>query len=125
MPSAERLAAADPGDAQAQRDLSVSHDKIGDIRARQGDLAAALAAFRASLAIRERLAAADPGDAQAQRDLVVSCVKIAEVAPAEAEATLSRARAIVTHLRDEGRLEPQDAWLPAEIERRLASARGV
>ncbi len=76
---AERLAAADPGNAQAQRDLSVSYDRIGDVLVRQGNLPEALKSYRAGLAIRERLAAADPGNAQAQRDLSVSDNKIGDV----------------------------------------------
>ena len=36
---AERLAKADPGNAGWQRDLSVSHDKIGDVLRAQGNLA--------------------------------------------------------------------------------------
>ena len=120
----ERLARADPGDAQAQRDLSVSHNNIGDMLARQGQLGDALDAYRAGLAIAERLARADPGDAQAQRDLFVSCVRIASVAPEQADAALTRARDIVAQMQVEGRLDPADAWMPAEIERRLAEARG-
>ena len=41
----EELAAADPGNAGWQRDLSVSHNKIGDVLTAQGNLAAALAAY--------------------------------------------------------------------------------
>ena len=55
---AERLAKADPGNAGWQRDLSVSHNKIGDVQREQGDLAAALTSYRASLAIAERLGSA-------------------------------------------------------------------
>ena len=68
----ERLAKADPGNAGWQRDLSVSHEKIGDVQRAQGDLAAALTSYRASLAIMERLAKADPGNAGWQRDLALS-----------------------------------------------------
>ena len=57
----ERLAKADPGNAGWQRDLSVSHDKIGDVQRAQGDLAAALTSYQASLAIRDRLAESGPG----------------------------------------------------------------
>ena len=69
---AERLAKADPGNAGWQRDLSVSHDKIGDVLRAQGNLPGALESYRASLAISERLAKADPGNAGWQRDLSVS-----------------------------------------------------
>jgi hypothetical protein len=69
---AERLAQADPGNAGRQRDLSIPHERIGDVQRAQGDLAAALTSYQASLAIRERLAQADPGNAGWQRDLAVS-----------------------------------------------------
>jgi len=119
----ERLAGADPGNSDWQRDLSVSYDRIGDVLVRQGTLPEALKSYRAGLEIRERLAGADPGNSDWQRDLIVSCVKIAEAAPEDAEAMLTRAWEIVTKLRGEGRLAPVDAWMPAEIERRLAEAR--
>ena len=75
MPSAGR---ADPGNAEWQRDLSVSHDKIGDVRRAQGDLKGALRPM-AGLAIGERLAAQDPANTQWQRDLSVSHNKIGDV----------------------------------------------
>ena len=48
------LAKADPGNAGWQRDLSVSHGKIGDVQRAQVDLAAALASYQASRAIADR-----------------------------------------------------------------------
>ncbi|WP_374692608.1 tetratricopeptide repeat protein, partial [Accumulibacter sp.] len=75
----ERLAASDPGNAGWQRDLSVSHIKIGDLLQAQGDLAGAGAAYRADLAIAERLAASDPGNAGWQRDLGISLGRVAQV----------------------------------------------
>ena len=81
----ERLAKADPGNAGWQRDLSVSHDKIGDVQRAQGDLAAALTSYQASLAIAERLAKADPGNAGWQRDLSVSHDKIGDVQRAQGD----------------------------------------
>lgn len=56
----ERLAKADPENAGWQRDLSVSHIKIGDVLVDQGNVADALAAYKAAVAIRERLAKAPP-----------------------------------------------------------------
>jgi tetratricopeptide (TPR) repeat protein len=76
---AERLAQADPGNAGWQRDLSVSHNKFGDVLSARGNLPAALDAFRASHAIAERFARADPEDAGWQRDLSVSHNKIGDV----------------------------------------------
>ena len=69
---AERLAAADPSNAQLQRDLSASQEKIGNVLADQGDTEAALAAYQTSLTIAERLAAADRSNATIQRDLSLS-----------------------------------------------------
>ena len=76
---AEKLAAADPGNTEWQRDLSVSHDRIGDVLVAAGRREEALAAYRRSLAIREKLAAADPGNTEWQRDLSVSHDRIGDV----------------------------------------------
>jgi len=67
-----RLAAADPANFNWQRDLSVSHERIGDILAALGDLAGAVAAYRARHEIAARLGAADRANAEWQRDLAVS-----------------------------------------------------
>ena len=84
-PSRERLAASDPGNAEWQRDLSVSWSKLGDVRQAQGDLAGALAAYEAGLAIAERLASSDPGNAGWQRDLSVSWDKLGDVRQAQGD----------------------------------------
>jgi len=60
LPSA--LAAYEQGQGVAEdvgneRDLSVSHNRIGDVEFARGNTEAALAAYQASLAIREKLAA--------------------------------------------------------------------
>jgi tetratricopeptide (TPR) repeat protein len=55
----ERLAKADPGNAEGQRDLYETQDKIGDVLRAQGNLRDALAAYQASIAIAE----ADPENA--------------------------------------------------------------
>ncbi len=81
----ERLAASNPGNAGWQRDLSVLQERIGHVESVQGDLGAALASYRASLAIRERLAASDPGNADWQRDLSVSYNKIGDVQSAQGD----------------------------------------
>jgi hypothetical protein len=72
-----RLAAADPGNAGWQRDLSVSLDNVGNVRKEQGDLSGALASYSESLELSRRLAAADPGNAGWQRDLTVSLGNVA------------------------------------------------
>jgi len=66
-----KLAGADPGNAEWQRDLSTSLSKIGDTRLDAGDRAGVLAAYEESLVITRKLAAADPGNVQWQRDLAL------------------------------------------------------
>ena len=48
----ERLAGSDAGNADWQRDLSVSYDRVGDVLVKQGNLPEALKSYRAGLAIR-------------------------------------------------------------------------
>ncbi|HIJ93446.1 MAG TPA: tetratricopeptide repeat protein [Rhodospirillaceae bacterium] len=79
MAIAERLAKADPDNAGWQRDLSVSHDRIGDVQVAQGDLSGALESYRASMAIAERLAKADPDNAGWQADLAASHGKLGQL----------------------------------------------
>ena len=76
---ADRLAKFDPGNADWQRDVSVSHNKIGDVQRAQGNLPEALKSYRGSLAIADRLAKFYPGNAGWQRDLSVSRNKIGNV----------------------------------------------
>ena len=75
----ERLAAVDPSNAVWQRDLSMSHLKIGDVLRTQGDLAGALDSYQESLAIRQRLAAVEPNSALLQLDISVSQERIGSV----------------------------------------------
>jgi tetratricopeptide (TPR) repeat protein len=76
---ADSLAKSDPGNADWQRDLSVSFNKIGDVQVAQGDLSGALKGYGEGLAIADRLAKSDPGNADWQRDLSVSFNKIGDV----------------------------------------------
>jgi tetratricopeptide (TPR) repeat protein len=75
----ERLARADPSNAQSQRDLSVSQNKIGNALSAQGDLAGAEQAYRASLTVGERLASSDPSNAEWQRGLSYSFTQMADL----------------------------------------------
>ena len=67
------------------RDLSVSHNKIGDVLLAQGDRDGALAAYQADLAIAEALARRDLGNTTWQRDLSVSHDGIGEVLLAQGD----------------------------------------
>ena len=66
---ARDLAARDKGNAGWARDVSVSLDRVGDVRVAQGDLPGALEAYEESLAIRRDLAARDKGNAGWARDV--------------------------------------------------------
>jgi predicted negative regulator of RcsB-dependent stress response len=81
----EALAARDPANTEWQRDLSVSHNKIGNVLVAQGDGPGALAAYRKGLAIAEALAARDPANTEWQRDLSVSHDRIGDVLVAQGD----------------------------------------
>ncbi|MBI5759608.1 MAG: serine/threonine protein kinase, partial [Planctomycetales bacterium] len=76
---AQKLAAANPSVAQAQSDLSLSYNRLGDVQLRSGQVTEALGSYEKGLAISQKLAAADPSDAQAQRDLSISYEKLGDV----------------------------------------------
>ena len=79
--------------------------KIGDVQKAQGDLAAALKSYQASLAIIERLAKAIPWQCRLAGRSVASLYKVSTVsAPAEARAALTRALSIVDPLAHAGQL---------------------
>ena len=118
----EALAARDPANTGWQRDLSVSHRKIGDVLVAQGDGPGALAAYRKGLEIVEALAARDLGNAKWQTDLALSCAKLGKLEGAltlEARRDyLERGRQILVALESEGRLMPAQnliAWFDAQL----------
>ncbi len=76
---ADRLAKSDPGNADWQRNLSVSYINVGDVQVAQGDLTAATVSYQASLAIKERLAKSDPGNADWQSSLSASYDRVCDV----------------------------------------------
>jgi tetratricopeptide (TPR) repeat protein len=81
----EALAARNPANTQWQRDLSVSHNKIGDMLVKQGDSSGALAAYREALTIRVALVTHDSANTQWQRDLSISHERIGNVFVAHSE----------------------------------------
>lgn len=82
---AKQLANSDPANTEWQRDLSVSHDRIGEVLMAQGDGAGALAAYREGQAINEALAGSNPDDTKLQRDLAASHISIGDVLVAQGE----------------------------------------
>jgi Flp pilus assembly protein TadD len=65
---AEKLAAGDPTNARWQRDLVVSHAKLGQIASRAGDRTLARDEFAAGLTIVEQLCRLDPTNATWRKD---------------------------------------------------------
>jgi tetratricopeptide (TPR) repeat protein len=84
-----KSAFSDARDAAARTrneyELAWSHSRIGDVQMAQGNLAAALIAYRDSLAIIGRLAQSDPGNAGWQRDLSVSYESVGDVQVAQGD----------------------------------------
>ena len=81
---AERLANADPDNADLQGGLSLSHEKVGEALMAQGNLPEALEAFRSQLEIIEQLArGADTDDNGWQRDRSMSYDRVGDVLMAQ------------------------------------------
>jgi tetratricopeptide (TPR) repeat protein len=83
----EARAAADPVNTEWQRDLSISHNKLGDLATTTGDLTTARDHYQAALDIRSRLTAADPANTQWQRDLAFVQDRLACLDQTEQEAS--------------------------------------
>jgi tetratricopeptide (TPR) repeat protein len=81
----ERLARSGPSNAGWQRDLSVSYERVGDVRVEEGDLVGAIKSYRDGLTIIDRLAQSDPTNAGWQRDLSVSYNKVGDVQVAQGD----------------------------------------
>ena len=79
------LTLQEPENTQWQRDLSVSHNKLGDIARAQGALPAAAKAYTAALEIAQALAARDPENTQWQRDLSISHDRLGDIAVAQGD----------------------------------------
>jgi tetratricopeptide (TPR) repeat protein len=80
--AAGEVVAAIAGDGAARHvldGLAMAQQRIGEVLVAQGDLAAALEAMRAELAVRRRIAEAQPGDAARRDDVARAAARVAEV----------------------------------------------
>ena len=75
---ASKLAAADSGSDQAQRDLGASYSRLGDVALQMGQTQQSLDYYEMALAVNEKRAAADPQDAQTRLDLGFSYNKLGD-----------------------------------------------
>ena len=117
----QKLAAANPGSAEARRDVSVSLDRLGDVFVKAGKPGEARARFEQSMAIREKLAAANPGSAEAQRDLIVSYAKLGGLT--NERQYWQKGLAVAEALENAGRLAPSDRWMLKVLAEKAAAAK--
>ncbi|EAQ35809.1 TPR repeat protein [Nitrobacter sp. Nb-311A] len=113
----QQLLRAESDNAGWQRNLSVAHDRVGDVLVAQGKLPEALKPFRDGLAIREQLTNAHPDNAGLQHDLSISHEKIGDLLAAqgkldEALESIRKQLAIVERLANGA---PGDADLQSEL----------
>jgi tetratricopeptide (TPR) repeat protein len=114
-----KLAQADPTNAQAQRDLSVSYEKLGNVNRQLGNVPVAHEAYQKDLDISLKLAQADPTNAQAQLDLADSLLRLGLVEKSvddfpAATKRLEQSVEILTKLNQEGKIASQplyQGWL--------------
>ena len=95
----ERIARAQPGSADAPRNLALAHKRVGAVLIRKGQLADALMHYQAARTIDEKRVAANPNDAEARLDLTFGYSDIGYILreqghPAEALANYRKAEAI-------------------------------
>lgn len=79
----DTLAKEAKDDRSLQRELAAAYEKVGDVQggfrsSNLGDVPAAIASYRKSLAIREAVVAADPGNKAAQRELITAHGKLSD-----------------------------------------------
>ncbi len=75
----EALVLANPTDAEAQRSLALTYQKLGDLQAWTGDLNAAVESARKSLAFFKGLAEADGSNLRARQSMAISHIKLGDV----------------------------------------------
>ncbi|MDP1737111.1 MAG: hypothetical protein Q8L23_06700 [Caulobacter sp.] len=73
-----------------QRDLAISHERLGDVASEEGDLHAARKAYEDSFEIRRALANRDPKNTDWQRGLSISFAKLGDLAKAEGDLPTAR-----------------------------------
>ena len=84
---ANRLANADPKNAQWQQNIALIYIKVGEVFMAQGHFAEALKSYRDGLAIADFLAKSDPENVGWQQTLSVACNKVGDALAAEGNLT--------------------------------------
>jgi hypothetical protein len=119
---AQRLAAADLGNSQRQRELSTAHTLVGDMLRTLGRREDAFVEYRWSLQITARLAELDPGNSDRQLDLAASLFRVSTfIEPARARPLVNRAIAILDPLAQAGKLTAAQRDWPRLLRELLAT----
>ena len=120
----EKLAAADPGRPDWQRDLAISNERLGDMHANNGNDTGARSAFERALAIYAGLVERNPDDLASLVNSVLPRLRLATLDPARARNHLEQALSILQPLAAADRLDAMRRnWIPG-IESQLASFTG-
>jgi hypothetical protein len=110
------LALSEPGNKVWQRDVAVSHDRIGDALSALGDANESVSAHRSALSIRELLARAEPDSVQWQLEVVASQWKLASMGD-DAVRRLTNIISTLRALQERKQLAAELAdWLPLALE---------
>jgi len=112
---------ANRSSAAAQRDVSVSLERLGNVLVAAGDLKSARERFEQSLEIDQRLAKANPSSAAAQRDLMVSYAKLGQLTGEKD--WWRKALEIAERLNRDGHLPPRDAWMVDDFRHKAGSGK--
>ena len=121
MKIARTLAERDPANSGWQRDLSLSLDKIGDIKMEMGDRAAALAAYDEGAAITRRLVAINASNAGWKFDMVIGLYKIASATEGSHRTdAINEALEIALRLKADEDLAADQQSLPDDVRAMLA-----
>ncbi len=128
LESSQRMAAADPNDVTAQRDVFVSYAQLGDKQFEHRLVPEAQRTYQKCLMISQQLVAADPSDTQAHLDLVVSYQKIAAVQLRQKQfeqsvETLGRGLKVLRSLKDQQRLPRANEYWIEVFEQAIAECR--
>jgi len=107
----EELAAADPNNARARREVGYAYFQLGNVQVVAGDYAAALESRRRAFAIRQESAAQDPKNSQARFDLAAAHADLSEALTGTGETAqaLDHARQSLDILEELSAIDPSNA----------------
>jgi serine/threonine-protein kinase len=114
---AKKRVEADPGNAEARRDLAVAQKNLGDVQMRLGKPRAALKAYSEAVAMSQKLVADDPRYTEAEHDLSIAHDKVgdAHLQLEEPRKALDAFRAGLTISQKRADLAPDNAELRRDL----------